>query len=85
MPFPCHHLFDIPRPSPPPPHTGCYMFMANCEGRAGIWAHLKIIWSAYFWNLVGSLLIVGLELGSDTWKGREVSTPKQLSLNCLDC
>lgn len=50
-------------------YTGntCYMFTANIEGRANAWHHLKIIWSAYFWNLVGSLVVVGLELGGNVW------------------
>jgi len=49
----------------------CYMFTANIEGKANFWHHQKIIWSAYFWNLVGSLIIVGLQLGGDVWTGRE--------------
>jgi formate/nitrite transporter len=49
----------------------CYMFCANIEGKANAWDHMKVIWSSYFWNLVGSLIIVGLELGGDVWLNRE--------------
>lgn len=49
----------------------CYMIVANIEGRANWWHNVKICFSAYFWNLVGSLIIVGLQLGGDVWTGRE--------------
>jgi len=54
-------------------YTGntCYMFTANLELRANWWHHLKIIFSAYWWNLVGSLIIVGLELGGNVWGTEE--------------
>lgn len=57
------------------------MFCANVERRANVWHHLKIIWSAYFWNLVGALIIVGLQLGGDVWTGREVGLGLALSLD----
>ena len=45
----------------------CYMFSANIELKANWWQHLKIIFSAYFWNLIGSLILVGLEVGIGGW------------------
>lgn len=45
-------------------YTGntCSLFTANIEGKANLWHDIKHLFSAYFWNLVGALIIIGFEV-----------------------
>ncbi|GFR45948.1 hypothetical protein Agub_g7414 [Astrephomene gubernaculifera] len=54
-------------------YTGntCYMFTANIERKAALWHHLKICFSAWFWNFVGALIMVQLEKAAQIWAHRE--------------